>query len=436
MNPGSFIRKYKIEILLLLVLTFSIGIRMYNLERPESYYFDEVYFAFTAQEMAKGNRAAWESWATAPKDLAYEWTHPPLGKEISAVGILMFGPNTLGWRFFQALFGGLGALFMYLLARNLFDSRTAGLLAALVYSFDGFFFALSRITMVDIFMADFLMLASLFIVKYARTRKNIYLMLTGLFCGLSMSIKWSGVYIWEFLAGVGLFLVYYYEIYKADTRDGSYLLSLLKIVPRLFLAFVLIPVVVYILTYLPFFYHGNSFMDFLTMQQNMYIYHGGVTQTHPYQSPWWQWPLLLRPVFLFYDELGDGLRAYIYLVGNPFIWWTGIFFSMLAAYQVFKKEYPPLLFAVVSVFAYWLPWAFSPRKIVFIYHFMPSLVFVFVIISYFLWKLWEDSRKGRIIAVVYLLLAAGVFFYFYPVLSAVPIDESEINRFMWLSTWR
>ena len=75
-------------------------------------------------------------------------------------------------------------------------------------------------------------------------------------------------------------------------------------------------------------------------------------------------------------------------------------------------------------------------KIVFIYHFMPSLVFMFVIISYFLWKLWEDSRKGRIITIAYLLLAAGVFFYFYPVLSAVPINEPEINRFMWLSTWR
>lgn len=435
MIPKSLVLKYRAECLLLLIFAFSLGIRLYHLQLPQSYYFDEVYFGFTAQEMAKGNRAAWESWSKAPEGLAYEWTHPPLGKEISATGILIFGDNTFGWRFFQAVFGGLGTLFIYLLGKNLFESKTAGLIAAFLYSFESFFFALSRIAMVDIFIADFLMLASLFVIKYARTKKNLYLMLAGMFCGLAMSVKWSGIYIWEFLAGVSLFLVYYFEIYTTDSKDRNFAVSLLKIIPRMFLAFVLIPFVVYVLTYIPFFYHGNSFFDFLTMQQNMYIYHGGVTQTHPYQSPWWQWPLLIKPVFLYFEDVGGGLRAYIYLLGNPFIWWTGMLFFLLGVAQVLRKEQPALLFAVVSVFAYWLPWAFSPRKIVFLYHFMPSMVFILIVSAYFLNGLWNSSRKGRILVAGYLILAAGVFFYFYPILTALPIGETEIDRFMWLKSW-
>ena len=436
MSLKQHILTYRFEIIVFLIVVFGIGVRLYRLEIPDSYYFDEVYFAFTAQEMAKGNRYAWESTAEAPEDLAYEWTHPPLGKEISALGIIAFGDNTFGWRFFQAVFGGLGVLFIYLLGENLFRSKGAGVLAALLYSMDGFFFVLSRITMVDIFMADFLLLASLFVVKYAGSRKNVYLMLAGFFCGAAVSIKWSGVYILEFLAGVSLFMIYYFEVYQSSTEGKSFIISLMKIFPRMFFAFILVPFLVYLATYIPFFYYGNSFWDFIQLQQNMYIYHRGVTEAHPYQSSWWQWPILMRPLYMYFEDLGKGFRANIYLLGNPFIWWTGLVFFFLGIVQVIRKEMPALVFAVVSVFAYWLPWAFSPRKITFIYHFMPSFLFILLISGYFLNQLWSKSNKGKVLVSLYLLVAAGVFVYFYPILAAVPLKASEVDRYFWLSTWR
>lgn len=436
MSSKSIILNYKLEILLFLILVLSFGVRLYRLEIPESYYFDEIYFAFTAQEMAKGNRYAWESVATAPEGFAYEWTHPPLGKEISALGILIFGDNTFGWRFFQAVFGGLGALFIYLLGKNLFQSKGAGLIAAFLYTFDSFLFVLSRITMVDIFMVDFLLLASLFIVKYARSRSNLHLVLAGFFCGAAMSIKWSGIYIWEYLAAVAFFLIYYFEIYTSDSKGRSFLISLLKIVPRMILAFGVVPLLVYLAAYLPFLYHGNSLQDLVNLQINMYGYHGGVTEQHPYQSAWWQWPLLVRPVFLYFEDLGNGFLTYIYMIGNPFIWWTGFAFFILGAIQVIRRETPPLAFAVVSVLAYWLPWAFSPRKLVFLYHFAPSFPFIMLISAYFLNELWSKTNIGKLLVAVYLVLAAGTFIYFYPMLAAVPIEGTDVGRYMWLSSWR
>ena len=429
------ISKYRIELLLFLIIAISFGLKFHRLEFPQSYYFDEVYFAFTAQEMAKGNKSAWQvPEVDAPKDLAYEWTHPPLGKEISSLGILIFGDNTFGWRFFQAFFGVLGTLFIFLLGRNLFNDRV-GLIAALLYTFESFIFVLSRITMVDIFMANFVLLASLFVVKYAKSQKTIFLLLTGAFCGASMSIKWSGVYIAEFLAGVSFFLIYYFEVYSSDSEGSSYVRALLKIFPRMILAFVIIPIVIYVATYIPFFYFGNFIGDFIGLQGQMFGYHGGVTETHPYQSQWWMWPLLLKTVYMHFENFGEQ-HAHIYALGNPFIWWTGCLFFIAGVVQVIRKESPALIFVVISVLAYWLPWALSPRKVTFLYHFLPALLFILLISAYFLDSIWNKSKYGKLIVVMYIMIAIGIFIYFYPIVSGAPISPGSIDGYYWIQSWR
>ena len=426
---------YKVGFILALIVVIGFGLKFYRLEVPQSYYFDEIYYAFTAQEMAKGNKWAWQiPEVDAPKDLAYEWTHPPLGKEITSIGILIFGDNTFGWRFTQALFGVLGAVFIFLLGRNLFNDRV-GLFAALLFTFESFIFTLSRITMVDIFMANFVLLASLFVVKYAKTQKTYFLFLAGAFCGASMSIKWSGVYIAEFLAGVSFFLIYYFEVYNADTRGSSFIKSVLNIFPRMILAFMIIPLLIYIATYIPFFYFGNSIGDFVDLQASIFNYHKGVTDTHPYSSQWWQWPLSLKPIYFHFEDLG-GKYAYIYALGNPFIWWTGCVFLLIGIFQVIRKESPALIFIIISVFAYWIPWALSPRKLIFLYHFLPSLLFILLISAYYLNALWTKSKYGIAVVVIYMVIAIGVFFYFYPILTALPIAPNEIDGYIWLQSWR
>jgi len=435
MSLKLFLRTKKIEILLFFLLIIGLGLKLYRLDNPNSYYFDEIYYAFTAQEMAKGNRAGWEIGHTAPQGFAYEWSHPHLGKELSAIGILIFGDNTFGWRFFQALFGGFGTLFIYLLGKELFLSKRAGLIAAFLFTFESFIFVLSRIAMVDIFLMSFILLASLFLVKYARTPKIAFLLLSGFFCGAAISVKWSGIYALEFLAASSFLLIFYREAYSEIEKKGSFYFQFVKIIPKIFLVFVIIPFVVYLATYIPFFLYGNSFSDFISLQNNMYGYHKGLTATHPYQSSWWKWPLLLRPVYLY---LGSGKEesAHIYAIGNPFIWWSGCVFLILSVVQVIRKELPALAFVTLSVFAYWLPWALSPRKLVFLYHFLASLPFVILIIACFLDLLWSKSYYGRAFVLVYLAIALGMFIYFYPILAAIPVSNVSVESFFWLKSWR
>lgn len=430
----KLVREKKVEIAVFFLLLFSIGIKLYRLDNPDSYYFDEIYFAFTAQEMARGNPAGWELGHRAPKGFAYEWTHPPLGKELSALGILVFGDNPFGWRFFQAIFGGLGTLIIYLLGKELFESKGAGLIASFLFTFESFVFVLSRIAMVDVFLMSFILVASLFLVKYVKTGKTVFLLLSGVFSGASMSVKWSGVYATEFLGCVSFLVMFYRNIYTSGTREKR-LPVLLKIVLKVALFFVFIPAVVYILTYIPFFLHGNSLGDFVRLQESMYGYHRGVKQTHPYQSSWWQWPLLLRPVYLYLKRYGNEY-AHIYAIGNPFIWWTGCLFFILGVITLIRKEAPSLAFSVLSVVAYWLPWALSPRKLTFLYHFLPALPFMLLISAYFLDLLWKRSRYGKTLVIVYLITACAVFFFFYPILAAVPVSNDSLKWFFWLKGWR
>jgi len=426
-------RGYEIAVSLLLIL--SIGIKFYNLHEPDSYYFDEVYYAFTIQEMAKGNRDSWEMWSKAPDGFAFEWSHPPLGKEISVVGLLIFGDNTFAWRFFQALFGGLGTIFIYILGKDLFQSKRTGVFAAFLFTFDSFIFVISRITMVDIFLVDFIILASLFLVKYARSQKLYFLLLSGLFCGLSMSVKWIGVYVTEFLGAVALVVLYYNELYREPSKGGKFLDTSYRIFAVLFIAFILIPVVAYVLTYIPYFMNGHGIGDFINLQKGMFGYHQSITQTHPYQSPWWKWPLMLRTVYLYLGDYVDKHR-YIYAIGNPFIWWTGCLFFILGVIQLIRKELPSLAFAVLSVFAYWLPWAFSPRKVTFLYHFLPSFIFILLISAYFLNLIWERFQYGRSYVLFYLFVAVFMFIYFYPITAAIPIADDTLGRYFWISSWR
>src|SRR4030042_4150241 len=129
--------KIKATLPIVIILLLAVLTRFWHLDYPPSYIFDEVYHAFTAGAYAKNDPAGYEWWHTSPvKGTAYEWLHPPIAKLFMAAGILIFGDNSLGWRFFSAVFGVLAVLMLYLVGKELFNKRV-GLLAAFLGCLDG-----------------------------------------------------------------------------------------------------------------------------------------------------------------------------------------------------------------------------------------------------------------------------------------------------------
>ena len=101
-----------------------------------SMYFDEIYHARTAREFLL-------------EDPVYENTHPPLGKSILSLGILLFGMTPFGWRFMGTLFGVLMVPFVYVLLRNLFGKTWLAVCGTLMASFEFMHFVQTRIATID-----------------------------------------------------------------------------------------------------------------------------------------------------------------------------------------------------------------------------------------------------------------------------------------------
>jgi len=408
-KEGNFIKKHGFKLIIIL-LVFAALTRFYHLSYPKEFYFDEVYHAFTAVEMVKGNPAAWEWWNTPPEGMAYEWSHPPLAKLGMVVGILLFGQRALGWRFGGALLGIGCVLLVYLLGEKIFN-RKVGILAAFLFAFDGLPLVISRIGMNDTYFLFFGLLALWLFLK----DKYFF---SGFSFGLSLASKWTAVY-WLLVFGF------------------CWLLQLLKENKKRYFSFLgfflILPLGVYLLSYLPFFLSHHTFSQWWELQRQMWWYHTGLRASHPFTSPWWSWLMMKRPVWLFV-EYGQEKIANIYAMGNPLVWWGGLMSLPWVIWLTVKSRSEKLGLVIFAYLALFLPWAFSPR-IMFIYHYLPAIPFLCLLLAWFL--LWLARKKEfKPIFITYLLLVALVFLFFYPHWTGIEVAKWWDNLYYWLPFWR
>ena len=56
----------------------------------------------------------------------------------------------------------------------------------------------------------------------------------------------------------------------------------------------------------------------------MYRYHSQLKSTHAFESRWYTWPMMLRPVWYYMGKyLPAGMYASIAGFGSPVVWWGG-----------------------------------------------------------------------------------------------------------------
>lgn len=395
LNKIQFLKNSKY--ILILILLLAAFLRLYRLDYPNKYVFDEVYHAFTAKEYLNGHKEAWEWWTTPPPGVAYEWTHPPLAKEIMAVSMFIFQTeDAWAYRLPGALLGVLSVYLVYLLGIKLLANQNAALIAAFVFSLDGLNFVQSRTGMNDIYYITFLLASLLLLLN----KKFIF---SALLLGLALASKWASIY--AYLILIPLLL-----------KDRQY-----RHIPY----FIIIPPIVYLISYIPFF-SEHTLEQFKGLQQQMWWYHTGLKATHAYSSPWWSWPLNLYPIWYFVDYQKDKM-ANIFASGNPALFWAGSVAILLTAWEVVKKRSIQLMIISLGFFAFWLPWAISPR-IMFLYHFSPSVPFLSLALGYQLHKLIDDKR-GRQLTFALLFLIVFSFILIFPFLTGIPLPRDFIKLF-------
>ncbi len=70
------------------LVVFGLLFRLWRLDVPQGYHFDEVYHARSAMEWLSDWEHGWT------RD-TYEWTHPMLAKYLIAAGIVAMDPNNV-----------------------------------------------------------------------------------------------------------------------------------------------------------------------------------------------------------------------------------------------------------------------------------------------------------------------------------------------------
>jgi hypothetical protein len=179
-----------------------------------------------------------------------------------------------------------------------------------------------------------------------------------------------------------------------------------------------LPLVVYVASYIPWAWveghqlwpgwpPGHSGQTLIDLTQAMYNYHEYLPSAHPAASPWWAWPLDLKPVWFYQDSFAGGTSGSIYDAGNLVSWWLAIPAIGFAAWQAFKRRSVALGLVVIAFACQWLAWARIDRA-AFQYHYYTALPFLLIALAYFIaelwhgpsWRTWVLARLGAAAAVL------------------------------------
>jgi dolichyl-phosphate-mannose--protein O-mannosyl transferase len=397
---------------------------------PPSYltetYFDEIYFVRAAEEILS-------------KIEPYESTHPPLGKIILATGIYLFGYNPFGWRIMGVIFATLMIPIIYYFGKLLTGSNFGALISSLLLALDFMHFTMGRIATVDTFLIFFSIISQLFFYIYYRNltkqgwdTSTRPLFIAVIFFSLALSTKWIALF--GFSAQIVLFLIllnrrFIPSRYKPLLESEMNKRRILFTISALFA----VAAIVYLLSYTPYMALGHSLKDVYDKQWSMFSYHLGLTSDHPFSSPWWSWPIIIRPVWLHVSEMATGVTSTIVAMGNPAIWWVGLISMRVTIEKFIKERDLASMFIVFVFFLQWLPYAFISRPL-FLYHYYLNVPIICLATASFVNSVWH-SEKGKTMGILYLFIVGILFFLYYPVISGHPVSNSWVDLLKLFRSW-
>jgi dolichyl-phosphate-mannose--protein O-mannosyl transferase len=387
--------------------------------------FDEIYYVRAAESLLSGEES-------------YETTHPPLGNLVIAAGISVFGFNPFGWRIMGVIFATSMIPMIYFLGKEISSSWLGGFVSSILLMFDFMHFTFSRIATIDTFLVFFLLGAQLFFYKYffdvLKTGWGVSLrsyFVAIFFVAIAFSIKWTAVF--SFISQIFyLCLIRFYFTQKKVEKKYNNILSNKTIIYAISGTIVIFGLV-YLLSYVPYMQLGYSLKDVYNRQWYMLNYHLGLTATHPFSSPWWSWPLLSRPIWLYVSNLGKGYVSTITLMGNPAVWWIGLVSFMAVTEKAIKEKCPSLVYLVTMFIVQWIPYVFISR-VSFLYYFYPNLIILCLCTSNQVSKKWEGGEE-RWKIIIYLVFLVVLFGLFYPIISGNKIPVWWKDSLRLLPSW-
>jgi dolichyl-phosphate-mannose-protein mannosyltransferase len=397
------------SVLLMAVFTFVVGLwaRLYNLGFPAQRIFDEIYFPVMARKYLQG--------------IYFFDLHPPLGKFIMAVSIAVLGNTPVGWRLMPALFGcamlPLGAV----LGWYYFREKVGALLLAAFIAGETFLVAYSRTGLMDGILV-FFMLATLLAAVLAERKGQV--LWVAVLLGLSISIKWA-----VFMVAVPVGYILW--------RKGLF---------RPFLGGLWVSAVIYVVIV----YIGqlvNVSANPWEAWQTVWGWHIEAAKKitaaipNPWGSPWWSWPIMVRPIRFYFRANAEGQLQVISSIGNPVLWYSSTLAVVAGLFEVVRRlvarkpivddPLVPILLGYVFLLLPWVP----GTRIPYIYNYLPSYAFALMALVYWLCRLWKRGSWGPWVVVAFTACAVASAIFFIPLTTSLPMSWEFLRQHVWLDSW-
>ena len=463
----------------LAVLALAAFVRLYGLAYPGSLVFDETYYVKDAWSLVTaGHELNWPTNADAmfaagklpnPLGTGSFVVHPPLGKWLIGLGMLVFGPtNPFGWRIVVALLGIATVWLVFLSAKLLFKSTLWAVVAELLMAIDGMAIVLSRTALLDQILGFFMLLSFYALLRdRAKFGESIWrrpwLFVMGLSLGAGTAVKWSGLYFAAF------FVIYVLVSDAGVLRKLE--IGARKIVSRS-LATITLVLPVYALTYLASFtgwlvtsgaydrnwadQPGNAIKGFFSFiprslqslahyHLEAYSFHVNLHTGHPYAASPLSWLFQLRPTSFFYEGTkgcGDstGCSSAITALGNPVLWWAATMAVIYLSVLYWQRRERILGLVLLGLAAGYLPWFAYLNRTVFTFYTVAFEPWLWLILVYALRMWFKNSMAtskvmaGRLIA-AFIGLAMVVAVFMWPIYSGDVLPYWYWRMHMWLPSW-
>lgn len=410
-----------------LITVFALILRLWNLNKPSGYIFDEIYYAKNAASLISNgvelNNAGEAEFVV----------HPPLGKWLIGLGIKVFGNNEFGWRISAALIGTICVVIIFLITQRLFNSFYLSHIAALLLALDGLNLVMSRIALLDIFLLFFILL-----IFYFYLANNFWLV--GLFLGAAICVKWSGAYL------IPIFLILSINLLQHKLFK-EYLMRIIQLT--------LLPLAIYLISWSGWFgsnlgwgrnwaqSQGDLLIpdvvrSFWNYHAEILNFHSGLTEPHSYAANPWSWLILGRPTSFFYESPkncgASNCSQEILAIGTPVLWWAGaIAIAVLIGFWINKRD-AISNFIIVGLAATYLPWFLIQGRTTFFFYSVVIAPFLILALIYSFNKFLSDGYSRKWINLFVIVVFVN-FIYFLPVLMGFEITYAEWLRRMWLPSW-
>jgi len=384
------LRKWEYFGLCLLVIV-TLALHFSVIMQPAEVIFDEKFYVEDANSILQG-------------DGTLRPEHPPLGKLFIAFGILIFGDNPLGWRFFSVLLGTICIVLLYLICRRLELSKGISFMIASLLALENMSFIQASVAMLDVSSLTFMLLS------FWLYLKGQYL-LSGVSVALSAMAKLTG--------GLALPVILLHWLL---TKRGNPIQFVVIILTTYISFLLLMPLFDYV-----------AFGEFLNPIGRIYVMlssSAGLTFAnvdHIAASRPWEWVLLPKIMFYWYTPR--------YIGAISFTIWALIIPAVI--YMTFRaiKGNTAGIFGIswfASTYLIWIPISIITDRVSFIYYFYPSVGALCIGLGLGLSQLiavWKTRGEGKLrwvamlAALTFLLLHVGVFVIMSPVfnLPVIPI---------------